>query len=35
MKQEHGRYTEHEVYREAFVGELINADGFISIDDEA
>ncbi|ECF3327265.1 TPA: VWA domain-containing protein [Salmonella enterica] len=30
----HGRYTEHEVYREAFVGELINADGFISIDDK-
>ena len=30
----HGRYTEHEVYREAFVGELINADGFISIDDD-
>lgn len=30
----HGRYTEHEVYRESFVGELINADGFISIDDD-
>lgn len=30
----HGRYTEQEVYREAFVGELINADGFISIDDD-
>jgi len=30
----HGRYTVHEVYREAFVGELINADGFISIDED-
>ncbi|ENL0204266.1 VWA domain-containing protein [Salmonella enterica] len=30
----HGRYTEQEVYREAFVGELVNADGFISIDDD-
>lgn len=30
----HGRYTEQEVYRKAFIGELVNADGFISIDDD-